>query len=88
MEEYSLSLCPLNQSVRYLEIVAKAETMATTPKPISLRLARKERDRAATKAVADANAAKFGRSKAERVLEATRNAQAKARLDQHRLDDE
>jgi hypothetical protein len=57
-------------------------------KVVSLRVARKLRDRAESKAAADANAVKFGRTKAERVLEATRLAQARAKLDQHRLDED
>ena len=58
------------------------------PKPISLNQARKDRQRAEAKALADANAAKFGRTKAERVLAAAREARARTKLDQHRLEDE
>ena len=36
---------------------------------------------------ADANRARFGRSKAERAQEQQRGERAKALLDQHRLDD-
>ena len=55
---------------------------------VSLKQARKIRSRAESKAQADANALRFGRTKAERVLEAARNAQARKALDQHRLDEE
>ncbi len=57
-------------------------------KPLSLSKLRKARERAAAKAESDANAVKFGRSKAERLLEATRNAKARAKLDQHHRDEE
>lgn len=57
-------------------------------KPINLNKARKDRARAERRAAADANAAKFGRTKAERVLEATRNERARAMLDRHRVDEE
>ena len=53
---------------------------------VNLGRARKARTRAEAKAQADANAAKFGRTKAERILDATRNARVQAKLDQHRLD--
>jgi hypothetical protein len=53
----------------------------------SLAAARKARQRAEAKATADANAARFGRTKAERVLEATRQEKARTHLDQHRLDE-
>jgi hypothetical protein len=58
------------------------------PKIVSLRAVRKAQSRAEAKAQADANAAKFGRTKAERVLEAARREQARRLLDQHRLDEE
>jgi hypothetical protein len=57
-------------------------------KIVSLKGVRKVLARAESKALADANAVKFGRTKAERVLEAARNAQARKALDQHRLDEE
>ena len=47
----------------------------------NLNKARKARDRAAEKAQADANALKHGRSKAERLLEAAREEQARRALD-------
>lgn len=56
--------------------------------PINLNRARKTRARAEDKAKADANAARFGRTKAERLLEATKTAKARAMLDQHQLDEE
>lgn len=56
--------------------------------PINLNRARKTRARAEDKAKADANAARFGRTKAERLLEAAKTAKASAMLDQHQLDEE
>ncbi len=56
--------------------------------PVNLNRVRKEKARAAAKARADANAAKFGRSKSERVLEATRQERARRLLDQHLREDE
>jgi len=53
---------------------------------VNLRRARKARDRAGREATAEINRAKFGRPKAERVLEAAGRRQAEARLDAHRLD--
>lgn len=60
----------------------------TDEAPLNLNRARKERLREATKAQADANALKFGRTKAERLLEAARNDLARRRLDQHQFDEE
>jgi len=57
-------------------------------KPVNLNKVRKARARAEDKARADANAVKHGRSKAQRLLEAARADKAKARLDQHKFDDE
>ncbi|GGL59292.1 DUF4169 family protein [Wenxinia marina] len=59
-----------------------------TDGPINLNRVRKEKARAERKAQADANAAKFGRSKGERLLDAARAEAAKKRLDGHRFDDE
>lgn len=56
--------------------------------PVNLNRFRKEKARADEKAQADANAVKFGRSKAERVLEATRAAKARAMLDAHKTGEE
>lgn len=44
-----------------------------------------ERERAAQQA--DANRVRFGRSKAERMVEEKRNTRASELLEQHRLDD-
>jgi len=59
-----------------------------TGRPISLSQARKSRRRAQKKAVADANAAKHGRSKAERLLQAARDDKARRMLDGHKAQDE
>jgi hypothetical protein len=56
--------------------------------PINLNKVRKARDRAAEKLRADANAAKHGLSKAERVIEAARADLAARRLDQLKFDDD
>ena len=55
--------------------------------PINLNHVRKERDRAEKKAQADANAVKFGRTKAERLLDAARAEHAKRRLDQAKFEE-
>ena len=57
-------------------------------KPINLNQARKARTRAEAKAKADHNAVRFGRSKAEQLLNATREQQASDRLSQLKFDDE
>lgn len=57
-------------------------------KPISLNQVRKARARAEEKAKADANAVRFGRTKAERLAEAARAEQARRRLDQLKFEDE
>ena len=57
-------------------------------KPVNLNKVRKARSRAEAKAEADANAVRFGRTKAEKVLEATQKAQATARLDQLKFEGE
>ena len=59
-----------------------------TDGPISFSKARKARLRAEAKKVADSNAVKFGRTKAERVLAATRTAKARAILDAHKREEE
>jgi len=51
---------------------------------VNLRQAKKQAARKAARTAADTNAAKFGRPKAERDLEATRAEQAARRLDGHR----
>jgi hypothetical protein len=55
---------------------------------VNLARARKAKAKAQDKAQADANAARFGLTKAERVLNASREARARAKLDQHKLDEE
>jgi hypothetical protein len=54
---------------------------------INLRAKRKEADRKAARAQGDANAAKFGRTKAERELESARAAKAARALEGHKCDD-
>ena len=57
------------------------------PKPINLNQIRKDRARTADKARADANAVRFGQTKAQRLLEATQAEQARNRLDQAKFDE-
>lgn len=52
---------------------------------VNLRAARKEKARAARRAEAAQNRAKFGRSKAERTLDEAQQEQAARRLDGHSL---
>ena len=61
--------------------------MKDADKPISLSQIRKDRTRAAAKAQADVNAVRFGRTKAQRLLEATQATQAARRLDQAKFDE-
>ena len=56
--------------------------------PINLNKVRKARVREDDKARADANAVKFGRTKAERLLHAAREQKASDRLAQLKFDDE
>lgn len=56
--------------------------------PISLNKARKAKQKADAKRQADSNAARFGRTKADRLKEATENDAAKRRLDQLKFEDE
>lgn len=56
--------------------------------PVNLNRFRKEKARAEDRARADANAVKHGRSKAERVLQATRNDKARRMLDAHKTQEE
>jgi phage protein D len=51
---------------------------------VNLRAAKKQAARKAARANGDANAAKFGRSKAERALEAARAEKASRDLEGHR----
>jgi hypothetical protein len=54
--------------------------------PVNLNRFRKQKARAAKAARADENAAKFGRSKAERELEKARSDKARRDLDGHKGD--
>ena len=56
--------------------------------PINLNKVRKAKARDTRKAEADANAIKFGRTKAERLFAATREKQAADRLSQLKFEDE
>ncbi|WP_323042450.1 DUF4169 family protein [Gemmobacter sp.] len=53
---------------------------------INLRMAKKQAARKAAKAQGDANAARFGRSKAERDLDRARSEKAARDLDAHKRD--
>jgi len=53
---------------------------------INLRKVKKQAARNAASAVADANAAKFGRPKTERALEKARTEKAARELEAHRRD--
>ncbi len=55
---------------------------------INLRAAKKVRKRADARAQGDANATKFGRSKAERSLQDARAAKASQALDGHKINRE
>ena len=57
-------------------------------KPINLNQARKTKTRAELKAKADENAIRFGRTKAQKVLEATQAQQASDRLAQLKFEDD
>ncbi|WP_370160735.1 DUF4169 family protein [Limimaricola soesokkakensis] len=57
-------------------------------KPVNLNQFRKQTARAEKRARADVNAAKFGRSKAEKTRDAAEAEAAAKRLDGHRRDDE
>lgn len=57
-------------------------------KPVNLNKVRKAKTRAEAKAKADENAVRFGRSKAQQVLEATKAEQAHTRLSQLKFEDE
>ena len=54
----------------------------------NLRQNRKQSDRAAKRAKCHENAARFGQSKAAKVLAATQDAKSRKMLDQHLLDDQ
>ena len=57
-------------------------------KPINLNQVRKAKARAEEKARADENSVKFGRTKAQRLLDAAQNEQASKRSAQLKFDDE
>ncbi|MGJ8623699.1 MAG: DUF4169 family protein [Yoonia sp.] len=57
-------------------------------KPTNLNQARKAKTRTEEKAKADANAVRFGRTKAQKVLEATQDKLAQQRLSQVKFEDE
>jgi hypothetical protein len=59
-----------------------------TEAPVNLNRVRKERARAEKKRDADASAVRFGRSKAERLLDVAREEKARLRLDAHRFEEE
>ena len=56
--------------------------------PVNLNRYRKDKARAAKRAKADENAAKFGRSKAEKAKETAEAAREVARLDGHKREKE
>lgn len=56
-------------------------------KPVNLNRFRKDKARAEDRARADENAAKFGRSKADKALEKARDEKARRDLDGHRRDE-
>ena len=56
--------------------------------PVDLNRFRKDRQRAEKRAAADANAAKFGRTKAEKDLEKARAEKAARDLEAHRRDED
>lgn len=55
--------------------------------PINLNRARKEKQREAKKAKGDANAAKYGRSKADKLAEAKKAALAMKRHEAHKREE-
>jgi phage protein D len=55
---------------------------------VNLNKARKARERAEAKGQADANALRHGRTKAQRLLEATQAEKARRVLDQSRFEEE
>ncbi|EAQ26776.1 DUF4169 family protein [Roseovarius sp. 217] len=54
--------------------------------PVNLNRVRKQKARAADKARAEENAARFGRTKAQKTIEQAQADKARAALDDHRLD--
>ena len=57
-------------------------------RPVNLNRVRKQKARAADKARADENSARFGRSKAQKILEETRADKARRTLDLHRCEED
>jgi hypothetical protein len=57
-------------------------------RPVNLNRVRKQKARAAQKARADENAARFGRTKAQKTLEETQAEKARRTLDLHRRDED
>ncbi|MGX0879168.1 hypothetical protein ACSSV4_003877 [Roseovarius sp. MBR-154] len=57
-------------------------------RPVNLNRARKQKARAADKARADENSARFGRTKAQKTLEETQAEKARRILDLHRREDD
>jgi len=55
---------------------------------VGLGKVRKARERDLRKAVADENAMKFGRTKAQKILEATQSEQARKMLDSNWIEEE
>lgn len=56
--------------------------------PINLNKVRKAVQQVKKRQQADENAVKFGLTKAERILQATRDEKMRTRLDQHRFEDD
>ncbi|MFB9150228.1 DUF4169 family protein [Roseovarius ramblicola] len=56
--------------------------------PVNLNRVRKQKARAAKKARADGNAARFGRTRAQKAEDAAAAARARAHLDAHRRDED
>ena len=56
--------------------------------PVNLNRVRKQKARAEEKARANENAARFGRTKAQKALEQAQADKARAVLDQHRRDED
>lgn len=56
--------------------------------PVNLNRYRKDKARADKRATADSNAARFGRSKADKTLDRARSDKADTALDGHKIDEE
>ena len=55
---------------------------------VNLNRARKSRARVEKQKTADVNAVKFGRTKAERLIDVVRDEKARKMLDQHEMEEE